>query len=154
MKTYRMTHLYNDVEKFNEIAGVFEGDLEQAADLYLSLIFEELTEAIEAYEERDKAELIDGCADILVTAMGLAQVLEKAGFDVEKAVKKVAQNNLTKYIDASEEGGMVIPTEYTSTYNDKYKVIVLKDSNGKIRKPPGFQSVVLNDCVPAKGFFK
>lgn len=146
-----MTHLYSDVKRFNEIAGVFDGNLKEAADLYLSLDFEELCEAIDGFENEDMAELFDGAIDKIVTGFGLLQVLEKAGFNVERGMKKVAQNNLTKYTSFYPT---VVNAGYSVTFNDKHSVYVLKDENGKIRKPFEFESVDLSDCLPKKDFFK
>jgi len=150
-KKYTMNMFYRDVEKFNSIAGVFEECPEEKADLYLSLVFEELSETIKAFEERDSVELMDGCVDVMVTAFGLAQVLQKAGFDVEKAMKKVAENNLAKFPSAVE--GCRHLKEFTATINKEHNVYVIRDDNGKIRKHEDFQPVDISDCVP-KAFFK
>ena len=134
---------YNQVAKFNEIGESFSGNLAEAADLYLSLVFEELSECVSAFEEKNPTEMLDGACDILVTAFGLVQALEKAGFDMDEAMERVTANNLDKFPSSVSE----VPKGMTATLNGKYNVFVLKDVAGKIRKPPNFKSVDLGGTV-------
>lgn len=141
---------YNEVEKFNEIGESFKCDLRDAANLYLSLTFEENSEGIYAFERDDPVELLDAAVDTLITSIGLIQALEKAGFNVEEAMKRIAANNLAKFPNVAD--GCQHLDEYTAEVNDKYNVYVIKDNNGKIRKPEGFSKVDLTDLVPSNWF--
>lgn len=140
---------YEDIKKFNEIASNLEGDMVAKVDHQLSLIFEELTEAIEGVETGNAQELLDGAIDTWVTAVGLLQKLEAAGFDVAKAMRKVDENNLSKFPYSC---GFQHDPEFNITLNDKHQRWVIKDENGKVRKPADFEPVDLSDCVP-KDFF-
>lgn len=146
MKKFRINKAYSSVEKFNEIAGSLQDVDSSKIDLQLSLIFEEFSETIESFEKQNSIKLIDGAADLFVTVSGLLQQLSAAGFDIDKAVEKVCENNLSKF----PENGTAIrfDGEFTSTLNEKHQVYVIKDKTGKIRKPGDFIPVDLSDCVP------
>lgn len=156
---------FDSVYKFNDISKQFEGDKRDGVDLSIDLVFEEIVETIHAmddgmsdYPNSDKIdaeiELLDGAADVFVVLMGLLQKLQNAGFDIEKALIRVCENNLSKFPKS------IPPTEFnwyeqqkwTPVYNDRYGCFVLKDENGKSRKPIDFVPVTLADLVP-KDFF-
>lgn len=145
MKKFRINKAYASVEKFNEIAGSLHEVDSSKIDLQLSLIFEEFSETIEAFEKQDNIKLVDGAADLFVTVSGLLQQLSVAGFDVDKAVDKVCGNNLDKFPKVNT--ALRFDGEFTSTLNEKHQVYVIKDKAGKIRKPADFIPVDLSDCV-------
>ncbi len=145
MKKFRISKAYSSVEKFNEIAGNLTNVDAESINLQLSFIFEELSETIEAFENKNSRELIDGAADIFVTTAGLLQKLSILGFDVDKAIEKVCENNLSKFPDVGT--AIRFDGEFTSTLNEKHQVYVIKDKTGKIRKPADFIPVDLSDCV-------
>jgi hypothetical protein len=147
---YSIFTAYREVEKFNKIAGNLENVTAESISNQLSYIFEELTETIDALESGDAVELLDGYCDLLVTVQGLGQKLNAAGFDTQEAEKRVNDNNLSKYIPVNK--AIHYDPSFTKTLNEEYNVYVLRDSNMKIRKPSGFVSVDLSDCVP-EGFF-
>lgn len=150
---------YNKIKMFNEIAGNFEGDMEELVDNQLGYVFEELCETITALENKDAVGLLDGAVDGWVTLVGLLQKLEAAGFNVAEAIRRVDENNLSKCPPHSASGGKVVYDTLTKnqtwsvTLNDKYQKYVIKDTEGKVRKPISFEPVNLSDCVP-KDFFK
>lgn len=132
---------FNSIYKFNDIAGKFNNVKPEDIDLQLSLQFEELTESITAFEEENVNELLDGAIDTFVIASGMLQLLQAAGFKVDEALNKVVENNLSKYpakFDVKD-----LPVGWNVDYNNDYKVFVIKDGNGKIRKPPYFIPVDL-----------
>ena len=67
---------------------------------------------------------------------------------------RVASNNLTKMpfdletaiatVEYYKQQGIECKYEYNETY-DRY---VIRDQNNKVRKPLGYVSVDLSDCVP------
>lgn len=142
------------VKLFNEIAGNKEEFTRKSANLYTSLLFEELAELIEslncedfndtkeylnnmslyfksgegdyAFDNVDRVEFLDACADINVVSIGAGMAI---GGDVYTALHQVADNNLTKY--------EIIDDEY----------VVLRDENGKIKKPANFKPVDLSNCL-------
>jgi NTP pyrophosphatase (non-canonical NTP hydrolase) len=143
---------FEAVYQFNEIAGVFQSDSKEAIDLYLSLTFEELSESITAFENSDPKELLDGAADVFVTVAGLLQVMQKAGFNVQEALKRVTDNNLQKF-PKTIPLGMQRPAGWVISWNNQYGVHVIKDEKGKVRKPVPFYPVDLSGLYPVD-FFK
>ncbi len=156
---------FDSVYKFNDISKQFEGNLQAGIDLQIDLIFEELAETISAMDEgmsdnpnanKSDAEtsLLDGAADVFVVVAGLLQKLQNAGFDVEKALIRVCENNLSKFpkVIPPTEFNWYEQQKWTPVYNDKYGCFVLKDENGKSRKPIDFVPVVLDNLTP-KNFF-
>lgn len=143
------------VKKFNEIAGnTGEFDPRKFA-MYMGLITEEFKEALESFNSEDwndtityfndlstrfkrgdyddyisspnfnRVEALDAAVDIAVVSVGAGIA---TGSDIEGACHEVADNNLTKF------NYNYITGEYT----------VLKDENGKVKKPPNYQSVSLD----------
>lgn len=138
---------YNEVGEFNDIAGNLTNVNLESIDAQLSFIFEELTETIDGLEQGNMVELLDGACDLFVTVGGLMQKLEAMGFNVAHALGRVNANNLSKFPKAGSTIPTIDPT-WDMTMNEKYQRIVLKDANGKVRKPADFVSVDLSDLVP------
>lgn len=156
---------YQQVAKFNEIAGNL-GDVTLASiNAQLDFINEELCETSAAMghescdcgqEEAapDAIELLDGACDLFVTVAGLMQKLECAGFDVEGALKRVCENNLDKFPTIEEFdknpdmcplGAEPIPTIYN-------RVVFKRVPDGKVMKPTTYTAVNIDDCVPEDFF--
>lgn len=148
MKSKSIASAYQSVKKFSEIAGVLDNPNYDTVDLYNSLAFEELSESITALEEDNPVEVLDGAIDEFYIVCGKLAILDKMGFNVEEALKRVCDNNLSKFPSTEDNKTNTWSPEYTAHFNKKHKVLVLKDKNGKIRKPDGFVSVDLSDCVP------
>ena len=161
---------YNKTKQFNTLCGsLAKADVV----LQLKLMLEELKETVDAvkYElewcgtheelqvlpiksiyrpnkaDWDLVELIDGACDMKVISDGLLQILEAKGFDVSKALLKVGDNNLSKF-PTTEPNMADYNPRWTKTYNEKFGVWVLKDENGKVRKPHDYVPVDLSDCIP------
>ena len=147
---------YEDVEVFNDTAGNLSSEKLNKASLrhQLELIQEELTETFEALESGNHVGLLDGVVDVLVTAFGFAQKLDAMGFDVGEAMMLISQNNLSKFPMTKEEAEETVAmhaedgVECTYHYNEKHRLYVVKDVNGKVRKPYNYESVNINHCVP------
>jgi len=142
---------YESTRVFNSVAGNLLDVDEFSVDNQISFIWEEFAECVDAFEQKDSVELLDAACDLFVTVAGLMQKLEAAGFNVEEALKKVCDNNNSKYIPI----GKPVPydSEFTATFNEEHKVFVITDSNGKIRKPSNFKSVDISNLIPDH-FFK
>ena len=162
---------YNKTKLFNQIAGnIAKGDIK----LQLKLMFEEFEETLKANcqfimsESGDGkdvhiwdnlawsghlptkinlVELLDGAIDMKVINDGLLQILEAKGFDINKALRKVGDNNLSKYPKEKPDMSQY-PDGWTVTHNVQNDMWIIKDENGKIRKPLNFVPVDLSDCVP------
>jgi hypothetical protein len=173
---------YKNVKLFNQIASNLDNVTPDSINCQLSFIFEELSETIEAvergiypegrYDDDNKdpnynpeVELTDGVCDLFVTVAGLMQKLECAGFDVSGALKKVNENNLSKFpsgdlptvnynplserivnkFKLENDIENIQPPNTIKEYNSQYSVYVFKDKEtGKIRKPTNFVPVNLS----------
>ena len=141
--------------KFNKVAGNFDKVDNNKIGQQISLIKEELDETLDAYINEDNKEVLDGCLDILVTAIGLYQMLNVRGMAVGVAFDKVCRNNDSKLIPAKDfhlvqetrnmyaEQGIETVSDYDSAFN----YFVVKNMSGKVLKPKGFVPVDLSDCV-------
>ena len=151
---------FDQVYQFNDMAGQFDTDPIDGVNLQLDLIFEEFCdETIKAFERgcnaiacyKDKQEaskqavnLLDGVCDTFVVVAGLMQKLQNAGFDVEQALLRVTDNNLSKFTTkadynwASQQG-------YEVNYDETYYRFSYRNASGKLVKPFDYKSVYLED---------
>jgi hypothetical protein len=134
------------VKEFNAIAGTPEEFNPRKCALYTGLILEEVAELIESYDSpelnefwsllvqhanafksgeydhltvsMDRESALDASVDIAVVAIGQGI---SVGADIVGACDEVVENNLSKFplVDGART--------------------VLKDENGKVRKPPGYK---------------
>lgn len=148
MKSKSIATAYQSIKKFSEISGVLDNPDYDTVDLYNSLGFEELSESITALEENNPVEVLDGCIDEFYIVCAKMAILEKMGFNVEEALRRVCENNLSKFPDISNNKTNVWSPEYEAMINKKHQVLVLKNKAGKVVKPPGFKPVDLSDLVP------
>lgn len=148
MRQKSVGQAFGSVLKFNDIAGQLSNPDKGSIALQLDLIQEEYLEGVEAFDNEDRVELLDAAIDMWVVVSGLLQKLEAMGYNVEEALKRVTDNNLTKFPSYEGNKTNIWPPEYQAMFNDKHKVIVLKNSNGKVVKPSGYKSVNLSDLVP------
>lgn len=154
----KMTDFVSKVKEFNTIAGTDEVFDTRKVALYIGLCLEEMAELIaaipsagaseliglhstmESHSTRfksgvydssvaniDRVEAVDAFVDIAVVALGGGIA---TGADIVGACHAVADNNLSKF-PSGEDG----------------KRRVLKDANGKVQKPPDYQSVDLTPFV-------
>ena len=92
VECFKLIELFNAVADQKEYEYYLEG-----LDVQVPRIFEELTELDNALEYVNDTEVLDGVADVLVTALGLIKKAEKGGFDVLGALKAVCEQNMQKY---------------------------------------------------------
>lgn len=157
--------------KFNTIAG--GGTSYNTLLQKLERVQEEVEETFDAisgwhsvvnednYHERilkqkiNKKELLDGIVDIAYTLFGLMQAAEQLGYDVDGALEAVCLNNDTKLVKTVEEANETavmyeeqgIPVDIR--YNEQYDVFaVVRKLDGKVLKPKGYQSVLLDEFLP------
>lgn len=153
---YDMQDFQSDCYLFNKLAGKDSQTSHKDLTEQFKLIVEELKETCNGLATNNPEEVLDGTIDVMVTAIGLLQKLEHLGMDVNKALYKTAQNNLTKFplteavaietAEMYERQGIDVVVKYDS----KYDVYVIKDANDKVRKPSDFISNDLKDCIPEK----
>lgn len=103
----------------------------------------------------DAAALLDGVVDIAYTLFGLMQITEQLGYDVFGALEAVCKNNNEKFVKTIEEAnetavmyeeqGIAVDIRY----NEQYDVsAVVRKADGKMLKPKGYKSVVLDQFLP------
>lgn len=143
--------------EFQRQGGRLENVTKESLKAQINLIKEELEELEEAVEFNQPIETLDGIADLLVTSIGFAQMLETQDYVVWEALDKVADNNLEKRIWTEEEMSKTL---------EKYSVLGIevvfdfdqvsgswmckrKDTQ-KVLKPEGFRPVQLKVFVPAE----
>lgn len=149
---------YKSVHKLNTAFGRFEGTITQAQRTrQLELIREELAEGIDAAETGNLVEEIDAACDLFVTVAGYMQQLERMGCNVQEALKRVCENNMSKLIasDDVDEMNKTIhkyKADGIDVLIDKSAlqgyVVVKNPLTGKALKPASFVAVDIADCVP------
>lgn len=149
---------YDDVKKFNSIAGnltkhdnVSDTD---SVDCQLEFIREELNETMDGYAFQNSVELLDGACDLFVTVAGLLQKLEMNGFNVQEALKRVNDNNLSKFpkIAEYEANPEICPRSSEPLDAEDDRVVFKREYDGKVMKPTNFVAVDISDCVPENFF--
>lgn len=146
------------VQLFNEISGTKEEYDTRKVGLYTALILEEVGELVESlgmkqtslfeildcyrksfktavYDDdiekimenkQNRIDYLDACVDISVVSLGGGISI---GADIEGACNAISDNNLEKF----------------ELVNGEY--IVLRDSDGKVRKPLSYKSVTLESFI-------
>ena len=145
---------YEQVRKFNQIAGNLNGaDLDGIAH-QIEFIDSELDEAWAGYQEQDMVEVVDGACDLFVTVAGLMQRLEAAGVNIEKALARVNENNLSKFptTHVHENDATLQPEDTDVVFTDYGHVVYKRKHDGKVMKPTNFVSVDITSCVPTDLF--
>ena len=144
---------YDYVLRFNDCAGMDIG-YDVALNKF-KRVMEEVEETKHAFYHNDNKELLDGAVDILYTVFGFIHSLENLGFDVAGAFEAVCKNNDTKLIEDKDIAEQTVnmyenkgvPVEVV--YNKCHDVFVVKNkTEGKVLKPIGYQSVVLDEFLP------
>ena len=148
----------NRIAQFNDMCGNLENVDKDSIDLQLNIFWEEVCEMFKAFDENDDVELLDGAVDSLVVLSGLLLKMEKAGFKVAEAMERIDLNNLSKFVKIddpkiNEVKQDALSKGYTFEPNYGYGRVVIKDVNGKVRKPSTFKPVEIGDCAVA-GFLK
>lgn len=149
-----LNEFYESVKLFNDLAGNTDVSIKGFKN-QVKLIFEEgVKEAEEALKEKSTVKMLDSTVDALYVVLGNLQKLEALGCDIEGAIKQVCNDNLTKFpFEAEVAQASVLHynaqnIHVSYTYNAKHKRYIIKDSNGKVRKPLGFTSTDLTKYVP------
>lgn len=148
---------YNSVKVFNHIANNIGKDvqlpLKQRLLNQIEIIQSELNEFKDGVELNDPLETLDGVGDLFVTAVGALQMVDEVS-KARESLLEICDNNLTKFIQVSDPNANEIikssieqyaaeGVEITAELNRVFGVYVLKDQNGKIRKPSNYKAVDL-----------
>lgn len=129
-----------EVKKWLEMANVKPSD--EMIKLYHDLIDEEYTETREAIDDRNYAEIVDGCIDLMWVLTGLLEMME---VDVETAMEEVTISNFSKFTRSKKIAELsakrytddkLVPAYVDELEDDKGKYyIVRRQSDDKILKP-------------------
>jgi len=147
-----LDQFYNSVKTFNNLGGGGVSMKDFIAQQ--KCLVEELNEIEEGITNNDVVEILDGVIDVIFVALGHLQKLEQLGCDVQGAVAKVCYDNLKKFplkVEDAQKSVIKFNADNINvsySYNDQYNRYVLKDTNGKIRKPYNFVSTDLSEYVP------
>lgn len=151
-----ITDLTFDSCMFNNIAGTSDDYSKQALENQLKLILSEVQELVDAFNGEAPINVAAEAVDVAVTTIGLLQKLNNAGIDIQEVTKRIGVKNLEKFpLDITEVNRTVsdyeskgVKTTVSSTNTDGITRYVIRDTNGKVRKPIGFTSVNLNGLTP------
>lgn len=153
MQKYTIQELFEDTDKFNSIAGAYNDLSKESFDGQFKIIQEEFKEFSDGHELNDLVEICDGLVDSYVTLFGYQRKLEeKYGIDFSSIMRKIAENNLSKFpnIEKSMQGVVINTvrmyldkdTPVKTEFNEEYEVFVIKDARtGKVKKPIDFVPV-------------
>ena len=154
---YKYLDAIDLIEDFNEIGGNLKNVTEEDLLSQARVNNEEALELWDAlYLDEGKAQILKEAIDNYVTIVGFLKMLEKQGYDVANALIHVGENNLSKFI-SFDDPCLVQETvdfykglgiEVFVENNTEYELTVIKDSNGKIRKPVGYKSADVSKFVP------
>jgi len=151
-KISALDQLFIDTEQCCNIAGQTQSvDIESKLQQF-DIIQEEVKELLTAIGNHDLTEQLDACVDTLVTVFGFMLKLQQQGADLDKAMIKTGANNLTKFpIDRDVAEATIQKYKNKGinvgiSFNPMYNRWVIKDTNGKYKKPVGFVDNDLTDC--------
>lgn len=125
-----MRTLIRDIEEFNRKFGLPVNSRELFAhaswlDYRMKFLLEELAETMQAVEDKDLHEVLDGLVDIMYVAVGTAVSL---GLPIEEAWNRVHKANLEKVrVEAPEQSK--------------------RKSSFDLVKPPGWKRPVFDDLL-------
>lgn len=149
-----LNHCITQVGIFNDIAGNLSNVTHESLLAQAKVVKEEGDELLEAVQHADVNEILKECVDVLVTIHGFVQMLEKQGYDVVGAWKEVNSNNLSKFTSSlvtAEDSVLslgMIGVKAVQEYNEQYDVFVIKDEQGKVRKPLGYKKCSVASYTP------
>lgn len=138
---------------FNAMAGnnkrLEKVDLENQ----LKLIYEEFLETNDGLRNDEPEEILDGAIDMLVVVTGFIEALRHRGYNVDRAMRKTADNNTTKFPVATTEADHEVarslqPENTRAEFNSVYQSYVFLNDNNKVVKPIGYVKNDLKDCLP------
>ena len=146
----------DQTREFNTTAGIdlpssLTFPTRKRISLCISLIQEEMGEILEAYNNLDKFEVIDGLADLQYVVNGLINAF---GADelMEEAFQLVHESNMSKFCKTEEEATSTIE-DYKKKGIDTHAVlngdlfVVRRNSDNKILKNINYKPVDLKKIV-------
>lgn len=153
-----LTLLAKEAAFFSKVCGLEKsrkkhtaGTIKRDRNSVKKMLREEFKELLTAKTTDD---ILDGSIDVLYVLLQLINKLQEAGIDVEEALRRVNQNNSSKYTDdyekaclweAEAEGsGLYLESNLV----DGVEYYCLKNEDGKVSKPYDFVKVDFSDLIP------
>ena len=151
-----LNEFYASVKQFNNLAGNSDCSIKGFRNQQALVHEEAIKEVNDALRENDVVKVLDGVVDGLYVQLGNLQKLERLGCDIEGAMQRVAEDNLSKYPSKEEDAKKTVlhyasqNIHVTYNYNSEYGKFVIKDANKKVRKPYNFVGTNLTEYVPTE----
>lgn len=156
--------LYQDTITFNKLAGnappaPLTDAWWEAMENQAKRVLEEVKETLEAIEDRNVKETLDGVVDISVTALYMPFMTQSKEIDVKGAMAEVAANNLAKifkYYSDAEATKDWYEGQGTACYIDEVFMngvtyyAVRRNCDQKILKPKDHRRVELGKYIRNK----
>lgn len=143
--------MISDMRRFRRIQLIFEEFIELMEGMGFALTMglddaDKIKIRIERQCQPDIEKIYDALIDLDVMLTGAAN---EFGLDLEPGIREVFENNMTKLWTYQELGQ--IPDGWTCEDKGDGKFVV-KDQNGKFRKPPSWQPPDLRSVIEGLGF--
>jgi NTP pyrophosphatase (non-canonical NTP hydrolase) len=149
-----MQECVKGVYEFNSLAGNFDNITYEKLIAQAKFNLEEAQELYDALVNKEGvAHILKEAGDNGVTLVGFFGMLERLGFDVKGAWNAVNENNMSKFtkcfVDAKYSQHFYEETTPVKIeYNEQHDVWILRDNNGKIRKPLSYRPVDVSKFCP------
>ena len=138
---------------FNNMAGNNKRLEKKDLENQLALIYEEFLETHDGLRNDEPEAILDGAIDMLVVVTGFIEALRHRGYNVDRAMRKTADNNTTKFpvatTEADDNAALArCPQGARAEFNFMYNSYVFLNENNKVVKPIGYVKNDLKDCLP------
>ena len=151
--TLDMENCVLGVYEFNRLAGNYDNITKEKLLAQAKVVLEEAKELLQAIEnDEGEEQILKELCDCHVPITGISQMLILLGYGVFPAWKKVNANNLQKFCNTELEA-IYSKEAYEAQgisveINKIEEVFVLKDKNGKVRKPLNYEKVSVKEFTP------
>ena len=141
-----------EVVEFNALCGRYDSPTKEDLLAQAKVVLEEAKEVLEAVNDTPE-HLVKEVADLAVVSIGMIALLNRMGYDVNGAWKAVNANNMQKIIENYNDVCYTKAAYNATTDNVEALQVgankwVIKDVNGKVRKPIGFVPLTDKDMKP------
>lgn len=165
LEWFDFQEMYEAVVKFNVMAKGIKPIYSPISDEFynrmavqLKLLRDEVDETLEAIENKDNPEILKEAIDVGVVWMGMMAILRSAGFQIQRGMESVCDNNLSKIVDnledaeksvaALDEQGVKAYIEEVFYFGETCYAI-RRAPDGKILKPHTYKKITLEGCAPS-----
>jgi hypothetical protein len=152
-ENYCLDDFYNECCTFNALAGKDSKTSKEDFVKQLGYLEEEVLEIGTGLADEDYVEVLDGVIDVLVVSLGMLRKLQVKGYDIQKALHLISNNNLSKLVHQDDvlthQRTLEIYGDTIRTYKHEGATYYayLRNGDDKIMKPAGFEAVDLKGCL-------